>query len=115
MKSGLIEILKTVVGMVNENPDFSILELLDSRHDELGLDEKDVCELKESFGLIDAFSAKQNELNQSRKQGDSRPQFIAGQIERIASSLSDAEAAVLLDAVDASAEKIVAENCKSVD
>jgi hypothetical protein len=115
MKPDLIVILEKVVRLVNESPELSIAQLLDSKHDELGLDEKDVCELKESFGLIDAFSAKQNELNQSRKQGDSRPQFIAGQIERIASSLSDAEAAVLLDAVDASAEKIVAENCKSVD
>ena len=46
---------------------------MDSKHDELGLDENDVCELIESFGLIDEFSAKKKELNQSRQQGNSRP------------------------------------------
>lgn len=101
--------LSDIINLADENPGLTPEALLEEKAEALGLDESSIKELKESFALIDSFSAKYKELNVLREAGGSRADFMAGQIEQMAGKRSSEEQDALLSAVNKVSESIVHE------
>lgn len=101
--------LSDIISLVDDNPELTLEVLLEENAAALGLDESNINELKESFALIDSFSAKHNELKAVREAGGSRADFMVGQIEQMAGKHSIEEQDALLSAVNKVSESIAHE------
>ena len=104
-----VYLLSVVMALADENPGLTPEALLEEKAEALGLDESSIIELKDSFALIDSFSAKHKELSMVREAGGSRADFMAGQIGQMVGERSEEEQNALLSSLNDVSESIIKE------
>lgn len=101
------EILAQLASAVNENPDKDIMFLIEQLASQFGISDKDLCIINKSFDLIDKTSSIVEEMNEARKNGLSRQEYIADKVESIVEKLPEEEQAEVLTAFDEASKSLI--------
>ncbi len=92
-------IIKTLLEDVDKNPDKPVDELLVAAARKMGLGDEAMAELLESLDLLDRFDEKAKSLAEVRKEGDTRNEWLEGQLAGAAGKLGGEKGTIFIEEI----------------
>lgn len=90
------KVLQACEGLDEKEMEAALARLLE----EEGLDAKDMGFVNETFALLDESAAKYESLQNARKQGDTRQEWLAAEFDRMLEGRSEEEVTDVMDALE---------------
>ncbi len=106
MAQNFEEILTSLLGRLEENPEQDVNALVEEECEKMGVSEEGKTLLTETNEFIDGFAERMASLQKAKEEGKSRKQWMLEELDKIMEGRDEAEKAQIVSAISDAGENV---------